>query len=225
VEILWNNPKTLEGTGIADLPVDKTTGVYGSFKVPSDASPGAYVVEAWDKITGDSAYAPFSVTVSARSMAMVNGNSAAVDQSAKTGVSVMVTGSSLPNSGQITLTSTYYGDSQPSGTGNVSLGQAVFYDVSVASSSGALGSDVNAVVSISNPGFNSSSVAEYYNGAAWVSVATKFSAPETLSATITASALTGTPIVVGIPTHGGSANPLALNFGSTAFILIVVAVW
>jgi hypothetical protein len=29
---------------------------------------------------------------------------------------------------------------------------------------------------------------------------------------------------VGIPSHGGSANPLVIDFGSTAFILIVVAV-
>jgi hypothetical protein len=194
----------------------------GSFTVPPD-EPRTYVVEAADAY-GNAATTWFTIIAIEALTATVSGNSATVNESATTGVSVTVSGASLLNGAQVTVTSIAYGDSQPSGTGNVSLSGAVFYDVSVTSSNGALGSDVNANVSISNPSFNSSSVTEYNNGAAWVSVATKFSAPETLSATIPASALNGTPIAVGIPSHGGSANPLAITFGSTAFILMVVAV-
>jgi hypothetical protein len=204
------------------VPMFSITGSTGSFLVP-EFPPGTYTVLARDEYW-DVATARFNVWLSSSSSATVSDNSATVDNSATIGVSVTVSGSSLPNGAQVTVASTEYGDSQPSNTGTVPVSGAVFYDISLSSSSGALGSDVNAEVTVSNPSFNSSSVTEYYNGNAWVSVASKFFAPDTLSVTIPASALNGTPIVVGIPSHGGSANPLVIDFGSTAFILIVVAV-
>jgi YVTN family beta-propeller protein len=102
---------------------------------------------------------------SATSTATVSDNSATVDQSATTGVNVTVSGLSLKDGTEVNVTSTDYGGNQPSGTGTVSVSGAVFYDVSVASSSGALSSDVYATVSILNPSFTSSSVMEYWNGA------------------------------------------------------------
>jgi hypothetical protein len=195
------------------------------------ASAGTYMVYATvtdsDMVTSfPSNAATISVLLRDSSVATVNGNSATVDQSLTTGVSVTVSGSSLPNSAQVTVASIDYGGTQPPGTSVVSVGGSFFYDVSVTSSSGPLGSDVNAVLSIRNPSFAHlpGFLIQYYNGNAWVSVPTTFTAPETLSATIPASALNGTPILAGIPSPGRSPNPLAINFGSAAFILIVVAV-
>jgi hypothetical protein len=195
------------------------------------ATAGTYMVYATvtdsDLVTSfPSNAAQLSVRLRDSSTATVSDNSATVDQSLTTGVSVTVSGSSLPNGASVTVASIDYGDTQPQGTGAVLVGGSFFYDVSVTSSSGPLGSDVNAVVSLRDPSFATVSglVIQYYNGNSWVSVATTFTAPETLSATIPASALNGTPIVADIPTHGGSANPLALNFGSPAFILVVIAV-
>jgi outer membrane protein assembly factor BamB len=136
---------------------------------------------------------------SATSTTTVTDNSATVDQSAKTGVNVVVSGSSLQDGTQVNVTSTKYGDSQPSETGSISVTGAVFYDVSVTSSSGALSSGISVKVSISNPAFSSASVIEYWNGNSWVSVATTFTAPDTVSGTVPASALTGTFFVVGNP--------------------------
>ena len=134
----------------------------------------------------------------ANSTATVSGNSATVNQTATTGVSVTVSGSSLPNGATVNVTSTDYGSSQPQGTGTISVGSAVFYDVKVTSSSGALGSGVSVTVSISNPSFSSASFLMYWDGSSWVSVATTFTAPDTVSATLPASALGGTLIAVSM---------------------------
>jgi hypothetical protein len=133
----------------------------------------------------------------ANSTVMVSDHSATANQSATTGVSVTVSGSSLPNGAQVNVTSTNYGSSQPSGTGSVAISRAVFYDVKVTSSSGALGSSVSATISIINPSFTSASVIEYWNGNSWVSVATTFTTPDTVSGNILASELTGTVLAVG----------------------------
>lgn len=129
----------------------------------------------------------------------VSNNSAIVDESATTGVSVTITGSlsTLPNGAQVTVTSTNYESTQPSGTNPVSLNDAVFYDVTVTSSSGALSSNVNAKVSITNQAFNSLSQIEYWNGINWVLVATMFTSPDTVTGNIPAAALNGTSLVVG----------------------------
>jgi hypothetical protein len=103
----------------------------------------------------------------------------------------------LQNGTVINAASADYGDEQPNGTGVISVGVAVFYDVSVASNNGALGSDVYASVSITNPSFTGADVMEYWNGTSYVSVATTFAAPDTVTGTFPASALSGTPIVVG----------------------------
>jgi hypothetical protein len=145
----------------------------------------------------------------------VSNHSATADQSATTGVNVTVSGSSLQNGAQLNVTSTNYGSNQPSGTGAVSVSGAVFYDVSVTASSGTLGSDVSVTVNISNPAFTSNSVIEYWNGNAWVSVATTFTAPDTVSGTIPASALTGTLIAVG-------TSNLSTTSSSTVSVYVVV---
>ena len=124
-------------------------------------------------------------------------NSATIDQSAVTGVNVTVSGSSLQDGTQLNITSTNYGATQPSGTGTVLVNGTGFYDVSVTSSNGTLSSDISVTMNISNPTFTNASLIEYWNGNLWVSVASTFTAPDTVSGTVPATALTGTPIVVG----------------------------
>jgi hypothetical protein len=155
---------------------------------------------------------------SASSTVVVSDNSATVDQSATTGVDVTVSGSSLQDGAKVNVSSTNYGANQPSGTRSISIGGAAFYNVKVASSSGALGSGVSVTVSISNPTFTSASVMEYWNGNSWVSVTTKFVSPDTVSGAIPASALTGTPIVVGTP------KPSATSLSTVTIIVVAVAV-
>ena len=150
----------------------------------------------------------------------VSDNSATVDQGSTTGVKVTVSGSSLQNGAKLNVTSTDYGGNQPSGTGAVSVNGAHFYDVQVSASSGVLGSDVTVTVSISNPTFTSSSVIEYWNGSTWVSAATTFTAPDTVSGAIPASALTETPILVGTP----KSNAPTLNITYLSIIAAVAAV-
>jgi hypothetical protein len=156
---------------------------------------------------------------SATSIVTVNAYSATADQTATTGVNVTIIGASLQDGTQLNVTSTNYGSKQPSGTGIVSVNGAVFYDVRVTSSSGALGLDVLVTVSISNPAFTSASVIEYWNGNTWVSAATTFTAPDTVSCTIPASALTGAIFAVGTPTSGATSLWLI-----TIIVVVVVVI-
>jgi hypothetical protein len=167
------------------------------------------------------------------SVATVSENSATVDQSASTGVSITVNGTSLQDDTQLNVTSTNYGNNQPEGTSKVSLDSPVFYSVDVISNGEALGSDVYGLVSLSDPSFDSASVIEYWNGAAWMQVTTTFTAPDTVSCIISSvnantqsaiptSALTGAPILVGAPKS--NVWTLSLSAISLAIIIVVVVV-
>ena len=74
---------------------------------------------------------PIPVTT-ASTTTTVTDNTAKVDQTATTGVSVTVSGSSLSNGEQLNVTSVNYGSTTPSGTSTLSCG--AFYDVKVTSS-------------------------------------------------------------------------------------------
>ena len=169
------------------------------------------------------------IVSSATSSVTVSDNSASVDQRATTGVNVNVSGSTLQNGSQLNVTSIYYGDDPPSETGKLSVSGAAFYDLSVTASGDSLGSQVTVTVSITNPCFTSTSVIEYWNGNNWVSVASTFTAPDTVSGKIPASALTGTPILVGLPQSnpaGPGLNSVALftAISTVAVVLIVLGV-
>jgi parallel beta-helix repeat protein len=159
-----------------------------------------------------------SVAPSSSSNITVNNNSATVDQSSKTGVSVTVTGSSLESGTKLNVTSINYGDSPPSGFSPVSVSGAVFYDVKVTAYSGTLGPDVSVAVTFTSSSFTDASVIEYWNGASWISVDTTFNAPHTVSGNIPSSALTGTPIVVG------TQNKTTSSSSTTVFIIIAAVI-
>jgi hypothetical protein len=133
----------------------------------------------------------------------VLGGSATVDQTAVTGVSVSVSGSSAPDGTSVTVTSSNYGTTQPTGTGVLQVGQVLFYDVQISSST-SLGSNAMVSVSITSPLFTvQNSVMSYWDAStsSWISVATTFIAPDTVCGIIPASDLTGTPIMVHVPIH------------------------
>jgi hypothetical protein len=192
----------------------ETSGSYTVYVSVSDEA-GALETSNTAAVTVNSGIAP---APSATTSVTVSDNFATVDQSAKTGVSIVVSGSSLQDGTQLNVTSTNYGGNQPEDTGVAPLDAIAFYGFNVAPDVGALISDVFGDISISNPSFNSSSAMEYWNGVDWVSVATRFTAPDTVSGTIPASALAGTTILVGTPKSNTSTAPLS------ASLLIIIAV-
>ena len=217
-------------TGATSASWTFTPATPGSYTVYLNVTDATNVVGTSNTATATVNSAP-SPTPSATSSTTISNNSATVDQLATTGVSVTVSGSSLQDGAQLNVTSTNYGDNQPEGTGAVSVDAPVFYSVDVISNGEALSSDVSGAVSISDPSFNSASIIEYWNGNTWMPVATTFTAPDTVSCiinsiryanahTIPASALTGTPILVGTPKS--SATTLPLSATSLAIIIIIV---
>jgi hypothetical protein len=77
-------------------------------------------------------------------------------------------------------------------------------------------------MSISNPSFTNASIIEYWNGNEWVSVASTFTAPDTVSGTVPASALTGTPIVVGTSKQNSTSwtSMIEVTFALIAGLII-----
>jgi hypothetical protein len=155
---------------------------------------------------------------SATTTVTVSNNSATVDQSAKTGVSVLISGPSLQDGTQLNVTSTNYGNDQPEGTGTAPEDAKIFYGIDVVSSEGALGSDVFGDISVSDPSFDSSYLMEYWNQVSWISVQTRFTAPNTVSSTIPASALAGTTILVRTPKSNATTSTVNVS------LLIIIAV-
>ncbi|MGA2385847.1 MAG: hypothetical protein ABSG33_04880 [Candidatus Bathyarchaeia archaeon] len=142
----------------------------------------------------------------------VQGGSVTIDESSTTGVSATIstpTGTPLPDGTQIDVNSASYGSTPPAEVTTpppISItggGTAIYYDVSVSQGGGApLGSNVNVQVSFTDPSITSSSTIAYWDAStsSWIQVTpTVFTAPDTISGSIPASALTGTPIVVGSP--------------------------
>ncbi len=169
----------------------------------------------------------FNATVKISTLTvLVHNNSATCDESSVTGVKVTVAGSSLIDGMPINVTSIDYESSQPAGTGMIQVNGAFFYDVRVTSNNGVLDSDVTAVISITNPSFNSKSVLEYWNGGAWVSVDTTYTAANTVVAAMPASALTGTPIAVCTLTLDKTSNSSSFNiiYGLVIGLAAVIAV-
>jgi hypothetical protein len=124
-----------------------------------------------------------------------------------TGVKVTLTGSSLPDGSQINVTSIYYGSDPPevhvvnSPTATISLSGIAFYDIKVTLANGEpLGSDVNALVYISNPCFEGADQLPLlfcWNNETWAPINTQTVEVDTLFGPFRASQLCGTLIGVG----------------------------
>jgi hypothetical protein len=134
------------------------------------------------------------------------------------GVSVNITGS-VPDGANITVTSTYYGTTQPFGTGALQVGVA-FYDVKISSDT-PLGSNATANIYFTNPAFSTQNFISFWNGNSWVIVDSHFISPNTICGIIPVSALTGTPIMVGkAPQTGQETFPY---IGIPLAVVMVVA--
>ncbi len=146
----------------------------------------------------------------------VSGNQAIkADHTATTGAKVTVDGSQLPTGTEFNITTVNYGLTPPIiNTGKVTEGLlgARYFDIRVIHTNGsALSSSAPVQVSLTDSSFNSLSAISYWNGTAWVKAANQqFTAPNTITANIPASALTGTPVMVdnsGTPTPSVTPSP------------------
>ena len=140
----------------------------------------------------------FTVALASSTTTVIaSSNTVEVDQTTTTGIDSTISGTSLAGT-QLTVSSAYFGATQPTGTGSVEVG-GIFYDIAVTANT-QLDSNVMVTVSITNPIFTSGYTVSYWNGANWMPVTTQFTAPDTVTFTVPASVLTGTPIMVQPPT-------------------------
>jgi hypothetical protein len=161
---------------------------------------------------------------------MLSDGAAYVDQTAATGVAVNITAPSELDGVVLRVASESFGSAQPSGTGNLNVNDAAFYDVQV--TSGASPTEATALISITNPAFTQESVMAYWNGSSWVTVPTTFEAPHTICGSISTVYLSGTPIVVGtaLTNQGNSPAPfdttllIAVGAAIAAVVVVVVVV-
>ncbi len=125
------------------------------------------------------------------------------------------------------MTTDNYGQSPPAGLTDLLGVGATYFDVQVLPPSGTtFGPDVYVTVSLTDPSFTSTMVITYWNGAAWMfATNTHFdAATHTITGTIPASALSGTPVGVGNgPSFALPEYPLAaLIATTTCFAALIV---
>jgi alpha-tubulin suppressor-like RCC1 family protein len=130
-------------------------------------------------------------------------------------IAVNISGSSAADGTNVTLTSSYYGDTQPSGTTILYLAGSSYYDINVSSIS-ILGDNAVAEVRISNPLITSQTLMLYYDGQNWNNMPDITMSGTTISGFLPVSALSGTFFVIGnqsttIMTLTSSAN--SSNYG------------
>jgi hypothetical protein len=101
----------------------------------------------------------------------------------------------VPPDSPVTVTTAYFGTTQPANTGTLSVA-GLFFDVKVHANLIDGGTLID--VSITNDAFNSGSTMQYWNPQTgiWTTVVTDFVAPHTLIGHFTYSQLQGTPIFV-----------------------------
>ncbi len=198
-----------------------------NFVIPNGISLGDKTVTASDGINSAQTTLTILQPGTAQTTTTVSGNSATVDQTDQTGVSVTVSGSSLSDGSQVTVTTQNYGMSSPAGlTGALGVG-TTFFDVQVLKTAGGtFGSDVFVTVSLTDPSFTSDMQILYWNGAGWAAADDEHFdfATSTITGTIPASALSGTPVAV---THGNDfalpEYPLAALIAlTTCFAALIV---
>ena len=100
---------------------------------------------------------------------------------------------------------------------------ATYFDVQVLPPSGeSFGPDVYVTVSLTDPSFTRLMQISYWNGATWaVATNTQFdSSTHTITGTIPASALSGTPVAVG--TLKSSTTGLTLSATSLSIIIAMI---
>ncbi|MCW4029562.1 MAG: hypothetical protein NWE92_07945 [Candidatus Bathyarchaeota archaeon] len=139
-----------------------------------------------------------------------SGNAVHFDHSATTNIIVDITGDSIPDGTEFTVTTLSTGTEIPEDADghplNVNGAVTYYYDVKVTSAA-TLTPDIMAQITITNNAFDSTSVMYYYDAsqAEWIALTTQFEAPHTVIASLPASTLAGTPI--GVPGGGDEPTP------------------
>jgi Tol biopolymer transport system component len=128
---------------------------------------------------------------------IIFGGTASVSQT--DGVSTTITGITADDGTSITISSVYYGNSQPAGLSSVMLNGTEYYDVQVTGVTDGIAS-----VSISSAAVTPQTVLQYYNDGGWVDAQNNIvTGPEpgtgwyTVSGDISVSHLGGTPVAIG----------------------------
>jgi Tol biopolymer transport system component len=181
--------------------VDTATGIAVSDPIPFTAA-GTYQVGAYYGGTdtfGDS-YSEITQMVGKEAdtaTVIVSGGGASADLS--DGVSTTITGSSLPDGTDMTISSVYYGGNQPSGTGSILLNGAEYYDVRIDPAV-----DGTAHISLTSASVTLYTVIQYSWYGIWYDAANnEVTGPDsgtgwyTVSGDIPVEFLSGTPIAIG----------------------------
>jgi len=172
------------------------SGGYGDYEVRAVFTPaGGDVID----FTGSEDICSVTITPSSIDMAFVtvSGHLVYVSHASTTGITVTITDSSLSDGFNFNVTTRYFGRSFPPGTNYFFTPSNLCYDVQVLPTvGGPVGPDVMVAVEITDATFDSYSRVKYWSGSAWVSVDAGFIAPHTVTFSVPASLLTGTPFVV-----------------------------
>jgi hypothetical protein len=146
---------------------------------------------------------------------------ATVDQTSITGVKVEINDPSAANGQVATVSSVNYGTTQPPNTGNLAINGAIFYDVRVVGQA-SYSPSATVTITLTNTAFTSEdNNLAYWDGNSWIMVPCTFTAPNTITASLPASALTGTPIAVGKTAATPSASPLLIVAAALAAAVVV----
>ena len=131
------------------------------------------------------------------------------------GVGINITGATeAPDGTSVTISATYFGGVQASGTGSIDLTGAQYYDVDVSSSSD-LGSNAIAEVSIINPDMTPQTIIQYWNGSRWENASNISISGTTITGDIPVSDLGGTPIAIGVPMAAPAVTSISPSSGPT----------
>jgi hypothetical protein len=133
------------------------------------------------------------VFYSPMAMSSTQNGEVSFDQTAQTGVSVSITGSSDPDGTPVAVTTAQLNGWQPAGTGvsQVATNPAAYYDVEVQGVS-----DGTATISIENYGVFSQTTMEYWNGTQWLEASDISVLGSSVVGNIPVSALNGTIIAL-----------------------------
>ncbi len=157
-----------------------------------------------------------------------SGNASSVNNNGViNGVTVNISGSTAPNGTNVTISSTSFGGTSPSGIGAVNLNGAQYYDVNVSSVFN-LGNNATAHISISSSAATSNAIMSYWYNGVWNKANNVRISGSTISGDIPVSDLGGTPIVIGTPqapsVPASSHLSLVLMIGGLAGAIILFAV-
>jgi hypothetical protein len=133
------------------------------------------------------------------------------DHTAATGAKIVINGAMLPTGTAFNITTVNYSSTQPISVTTPLTQQATYFEARIIQTNGSALPQVTAQVSLTDSSFNVSSQISYWNGNVWVKAANQqFTAPNTISGEISASALADTAVMVDYSAPAQSTTPTTL---------------